>query len=106
MAPPRRDQNATHGALFGEFNYQGNPCAAHFYLKTVNGNIPDEFFVRSTLGFCACAADVTQDGRVSVPDLLRLLGTWGTCCLADIDGNGVVAQTDLLMLLAAWGVCP
>jgi hypothetical protein len=44
------DQNANHGALFGVFNYQGNPRLAHFYFKDIDGNIPDDFFVESTLG--------------------------------------------------------
>lgn len=44
------DQGANHGALFGEFNYQGDPRLARFYFKDIDGNIPDEFFVESSLG--------------------------------------------------------
>ena len=44
------DQGADFGALFGEFNYQGDPRRARFYFKDVGGNVPDEFFVESTLG--------------------------------------------------------
>ena len=40
-------QNAAHGALFGVFNYYGFPTFAHFYLKTVTGEIRDEFYVHS-----------------------------------------------------------
>ena len=44
------DQGANYGALFGVFNYQGNPRLAHFYFKDIDGNIPDDFYVRSSVG--------------------------------------------------------
>jgi len=47
------NQGANHGALFGEFNYMKNPCLAHFYFKDIKGNIPDDFFVESTMGTCS-----------------------------------------------------
>ncbi|MCG3119067.1 MAG: hypothetical protein ALAOOOJD_01395 [bacterium] len=42
-------QNATYGALFGEFNYNGQPDMARFYFKAINGAQPDAFFVRSSV---------------------------------------------------------
>jgi len=42
-------QNATHGALFGEFNYNGQPDLARFYFKAIDGAQPDAFFVQSTV---------------------------------------------------------
>ncbi len=36
-----------HGALFGEFNYNGDQNLAHFYFKDIDGKIVDDFFVRS-----------------------------------------------------------
>lgn len=36
-----------HGALFGEFNYNGDTTLAHFYFKDIDGKIVDDFFVRS-----------------------------------------------------------
>ncbi len=62
------DQAANYGALFGVFNYQGDPCEARFYFKDVDGTVVDEFFVRSQLGSCAgqiaCAESdyVGEDG--------------------------------------------
>ena len=44
------DQGANFGALFGVFNYQGNPRLAYFYFKDIDGNVPDEFFVESAAG--------------------------------------------------------
>ena len=41
------DQNAAFGALFGTFNYLGDPTLARFYFKDVTGSVADEFFVRS-----------------------------------------------------------
>ncbi len=39
--------NGQYGALFGEFNYNGDASLAHFYFKDINGKIVDDFFVRS-----------------------------------------------------------
>lgn len=44
------DQEANYGALFGVFNYQGNPRLAYFYFKDIDGNVTDGFFVRSSVG--------------------------------------------------------
>jgi hypothetical protein len=44
------DQGATYGALFGVFNFQGNPRLAHFYFKNINGTIVDDFYVQSSVG--------------------------------------------------------
>jgi hypothetical protein len=43
------DQGARSGALFGVFNYQGDPNLARFYFKDVTGQIVDDFFVTSSL---------------------------------------------------------
>lgn len=42
-------QNATYGALFGEFNYNGQADLARFYFKAINGAQPDAFFVQSAV---------------------------------------------------------
>jgi hypothetical protein len=44
------DQGARPGALFGVFNYEGNPRLAFFYFMDIDGNIVDEFTVESVLG--------------------------------------------------------
>ena len=44
------DQGANYGVLFGVFNYQGNPRLAYFYFKDIDGNVPDTFFVQSSVG--------------------------------------------------------
>ncbi|MEP1094087.1 MAG: IPT/TIG domain-containing protein [Cyclobacteriaceae bacterium] len=36
-----------YGALFGEFNYNGDETLARFYFKDISGTERDEFFVRS-----------------------------------------------------------
>ncbi len=51
------NQGATYGALFGVFNYQGNPRLAHFYFKNINGTIVDDFFVQSSVGVGGGAAN-------------------------------------------------
>src|SRR5439155_26767644 len=35
------------GALFGVFNYRGDPGLAYFYFKDIGGYVADEFFVRN-----------------------------------------------------------
>ncbi|MFQ5946682.1 MAG: Ig-like domain-containing protein, partial [Anaerolineae bacterium] len=44
------DQGANYGALFGVFNYEGNPRLAYFYFMDIDGFVADEFFVESALG--------------------------------------------------------
>jgi hypothetical protein len=43
------DQGARSGALFGTFNYQGDPNLARFYFKDIAGEVVDDFFVTSAL---------------------------------------------------------
>jgi len=43
------NQGANYGALFGTFNYEGDPRLAYFYFRGVDGVVADEFFVRSAL---------------------------------------------------------
>ncbi len=40
-------QNATYGALFGVFNYEGKEGLAKFYFKNIDGAVVDEFYVKS-----------------------------------------------------------
>ncbi len=47
------EQGANHGALFLEFNSEGDPCRTYGYFKDISGNVPDQFFVQSACGPCA-----------------------------------------------------
>ena len=40
------NQGANYGALFGIFNYEGKEGLAKFYFKSINGIVPDEFYVK------------------------------------------------------------
>ena len=61
-------QGATYGALFGVFNYHGNPHLAHFYFKDINGTIVDDFYVQSSVG--VSGEEVKQAHGVNAgPDL-------------------------------------
>jgi hypothetical protein len=51
-----------------------------------------------------CLADFDYNRHVHTPDLLYLLGCWGTPC-ADLDCDGDTTADDLLILLGAWGPC-
>ncbi len=54
-----------------------------------------------------CPADVNRDGVVSFPDILEILGAWGSDAgLADINLDMSVDFQDLLLVLGAWGDCP
>jgi hypothetical protein len=64
------DQGANYGALFGVFNYQGNPRLAHFYFKNINGTIVDDFYVQSNID----GGGANQPPSVSAgPDLAMIL---------------------------------
>jgi len=74
-------QGASDGALFGVFNYGGDPRLARFYFKDVDGNVPDEFLVESALAgtpgdppppppppaACADGLDNDADGNTDHP---------------------------------------
>lgn len=62
-------QNATYGALFGEFNYNGQPDMARFYFKAINGAQPDAFFVKSS---------VTPPAAPAISSFSPLSGAIGT----------------------------
>ncbi len=53
-------------------------------------------------------ADLNSDGFVSMPDLLLLLGAWGSSLEAwqDVEGDGLVGIGELVRLLGAWGPLP
>ena len=66
----------------------------------INGDgVPDE---------CQIIGDIDGDGAVGTPDLLLLLGAWGTCgdcanCPADLNGDCLVNGADLIILIGNWG---
>ncbi len=102
-----QQQGANHGALFLEFNYQGNPCLARGYFKDIDGNVPDQFFVRTTLGSCACTGDANGDSTTDEADALVVFDNWG-CegqCAGDVNGDLVVDIRDHLLVLENWGDC-
>ena len=54
-----------------------------------------------------CEADLNDDVRIDVNDLLILISDWGSCesCDADINDDGQVGTDDLLHVLERWGWC-
>lgn len=66
-----------------------------------NGNIDPQ----EELNQITCPADLNNDGIVTAPDLLILLGDFGCMinCNADITGDAVVNSADVLALLAMFG---
>ncbi|MEN8184478.1 MAG: right-handed parallel beta-helix repeat-containing protein, partial [Myxococcota bacterium] len=55
-------QGARPGALFGVFNYQGNPDLAYFYFKDIDENVVDSFFVESRLAPAGPPPVAANDG--------------------------------------------
>ncbi len=102
------NQGANHGALFIEFNFGGDPRQARGYFKDIDGNVPDEFFVHSSVGPSACVCDINGDAVVNNADKQQVIDDWGCQgpCPGDVTGNLVVDIRDLLAVLANWGACP
>ena len=86
-------------------NEAQQPSAKRF---DTHENMAANFHPVLTVDYVPCPADMDGDNVVAVPDLLTLLGAWGTNPGGppDLDGDGTVAVPDLLQLLAAWGPCP
>ncbi len=106
-----QQQSARFGALFGVFNFEGDPCRAWFYFKDVAGTVVDDFYVTSTLGPCRpCPADLDASGAVGAHDFIALMTAWGGCaagstCDSDLNLDGVTGVADLMAMLGAWGKC-
>ena len=63
------DQAANFGALFGTFNYDGDPFLARFYFKDIDGHVPDDFLVRA-----GAATSSASAGRINLQHLFSYLG--------------------------------
>ncbi|MCG8606506.1 IPT/TIG domain-containing protein, partial [bacterium] len=79
-----RHDPSEFGALFGIFNYNGNPSLAKFYFKTVTGKIIDTFYVVSPLSN-QNRLTVNKDGEGSV----------------DLNPDGGLYEDDELVMLQA-----
>ena len=65
-------------------------------------------FVGGDFGLPALACpDLDGSKDVRVPDMIILLGSWGSCpgCPADFNGDDEVDILDLIILLSSWGPC-
>ena len=77
-------------------------------------NMPDHIFGgwidqggNDFSGDCCSGADLTDDGKVGVSDLLVLFAVWGTPGpFGDINKDGIVDVADMLIMFANWGPCP
>jgi hypothetical protein len=75
-------QNANYGALFGVFNVNGDPRLAHFYFKSIDSLIVDEFYVRT---------DVAPQTSAAAPNRR----TPEVTSLALVSGNPVMGELAL-----------
>ncbi len=109
---PKNDvANALRWGTLYNFRFDADmpPMSATATIGLYRPGTPTDLSV-STLGPAAppCPWDIDGDGFTVVPDLLSVLGSWGTNPGGppDFDCDGVVAVPDLLALLANWGACP
>jgi hypothetical protein len=72
------DQGANFGALFGTFNYLGDPTLAHFYFKDIAGHVPDEFFVRSAAAMSSASRppDISRDNGINLQRVFSRALPW------------------------------
>jgi len=71
-------QGANFGALFGTFNYLGDPTLAHFYFKDIAGHVPDEFFVRSAAAMSSASRppDISRDNGINLQRVFSRALPW------------------------------
>lgn len=113
-------QGAKYGALFMEFNYQGDPNKAHGYFKNIDGQIVDDFTVTAAGGTgptsppptitsggptatippnCPkkSSGDVNCDGTIDITDLEIFRKEYNnilTTKTSDLDGDGTISVSD------------
>lgn len=89
-------------------------AAPHPVTVAVSTNSYGEVFadsIQAMINVTNCAADITGDSQVSVPDLLAVVNAWGACapppslCAADVNHDGQVNVGDLIAVINAWGGC-
>jgi hypothetical protein len=96
------DQGANHGALFGTFNYQGDPCLAYFYFKDIDGIVVDEFFVESTCGPCG---QVVEEPPAPSPQILWRQPVTGANVVWLMDGTQKLPESGPVPVRrTAWAV--
>jgi hypothetical protein len=67
--------------------------------------LENDYILLLTAGSEPCPWDFDGNGVVATPDLLFLLGAWGTPD-GDVNDDGTTNTADLLDLLGHWGPCP
>jgi hypothetical protein len=105
-------QGANYGALFAVFHVDADPRLARFYFKDVDGNVIDDFLVRSEVGVVDCP-DADADGVCDeadvcsqVPNATQLdtdLDGYGNACDMDVGNDGVVGGMDFVAVGRAFG---
>ncbi|MHC4612046.1 MAG: choice-of-anchor Q domain-containing protein [Planctomycetota bacterium] len=90
----------------GDYGVYWDPASQQGFAWA-NVDVAQEF----GLGAALCPADCRQspDGRVSVLDVLVLIGGWGVASVGspcDLDYDGVIGMADFEAMLASWGPCP
>jgi hypothetical protein len=114
------DQAANYGALFGVFNYLGDPTRAYFYFKDIDGYVADEFFVEApgaetptppsssttTLPFGGIAAEEvrggTSGGAATVQTATELAAVAGDTYLVAVSSKPNVAVLGVSGLGLTW----
>ncbi|MBX3373302.1 MAG: vanadium-dependent haloperoxidase [Phycisphaeraceae bacterium] len=75
-----------------------------YYAGTALG---DYVYAHHLRPLACVAVDLNGDSQIGFPDLLVLLGSWGSCegCPADLNSDGHVDFEDVLHLLSMWEGC-
>ncbi len=117
-------QTGVYASLLGDgvLGWQANPGGG-FGIPNNYGELVDEIAYRLHTGAlpdpcddqlpAICPEDVTNDGQISVNDLLAIIGNWGVCGdgtyrpegdIAPLpNGDCCVDVTDILAVVGAWG---
>ncbi|MHC5002809.1 MAG: dockerin type I domain-containing protein [Planctomycetota bacterium] len=80
---------------------QGNPITLD--------NAGDAFYSTGPgVGHLECPADINEDDKVDVDDLILVILAYGSGGVlpSDVNEDGVVDLLDLMMVIENWGPCP
>jgi hypothetical protein len=114
LGEPVATDNCSEVTITTSSTQLGGPCPVGYQIVRMFTAIDDcgnttttsqTIIINATTNPVGCAADLDNDGFITVSDILLLLGEFGCSesCSYDLDNDGVIGVSDILSILAVFG---